>query len=398
MKLTNAQQKGLKIAIDRYKNKEKYTIISGYAGTGKSTLVKFIISALEDYGIDPEKDVCYSAFTGKATQVLQRKGNQNVSTLHKLLYTSIPKPTGGYIRIPKKVGEIDYKIIIVDEVSMVPKTLIDLLFQHDCYIICLGDPFQLPSIDKKDNNGLLEKPNIFLDEIMRQAEESEIIRLSMQIRENKPIDFFKGKEAQILPQNELNIGMLKWADQVICATNATRINLNKQMRQALNYGELPQDGDKVICLRNYWDEFDNNDNALVNGTIGYLNNSFELQNRIPYYIYSNKPFVDVIHYDFETEFQTTFSNIEADKNMFDTGEPTLDWKTTYKLGKNIKTIKLIPKEFAYAYAITCHKAQGSEWDKVLIVEENFPFEREEHARWLYTAVTRSAEKVILVRG
>ena len=54
-------------------------------------------------------------------------------------------------------------------------------------------------------------------------------------------------------------------------------------------------------------------------------------------------------------------------------------------------------EFTYGYAVTTHKAQGSEWDKVLILEEKFPFEKEEHARWLYTAVTRASEKLVLVR-
>ena len=57
----------------------------------------------------------------------------------------------------------------------------------------------------------------------------------------------------------------------------------------------------------------------------------------------------------------------------------------------------LPDSFAYGYAITCHKAQGSEWDKVLVLEEKFPFDKEEHKRWLYTAVTRAAEKLVLVR-
>ena len=52
---------------------------------------------------------------------------------------------------------------------------------------------------------------------------------------------------------------------------------------------------------------------------------------------------------------------------------------------------------AYGYAITCHKAQGSEWNKILVVEENYPFDKVEHARWLYTAVTRASEKLVLVR-
>ena len=90
MILTKKQEEGLKICLDRFKNKEKYSIISGYAGTGKSTLVKFIIQALADYGINPNRDVAYACFTGKAAQVLLKKGNKNVYTLHKLLFESIP--------------------------------------------------------------------------------------------------------------------------------------------------------------------------------------------------------------------------------------------------------------------------------------------------------------------
>ena len=169
MELTREQEQGLKIAIERYLNKEKYTVISGYAGTGKSTLVKFIVSALSSKGINPDVDVCYTSFTGKACQVLQKKGNKNVSTLHKLLYESFPKPNGGFYRRPKPV--LGYKIIVVDEVSMVPKSLIDLLFSHkDLYILCLGDSMQLPPISKEEDNHLLDKPDIFLDKIMRQAE------------------------------------------------------------------------------------------------------------------------------------------------------------------------------------------------------------------------------------
>ena len=73
MQLTTRQEQGLKLAVERFKNKEKYTVISGYAGSGKTTLVKFIIAALEPYNIDPEEDVCYATFTGKAAQVLLKK-------------------------------------------------------------------------------------------------------------------------------------------------------------------------------------------------------------------------------------------------------------------------------------------------------------------------------------
>ena len=74
-------------------------------------------------------------------------------------------------------------------------------------------------------------------------------------------------------------------------------------------------------------------------------------------------------------------------------------KILFRLGKLKNKIgDIVPREFAFGYAITTHKAQGSEWDKVLVIEEKFPFSKEEHARWLYTAVTRASEKLVLVRS
>ena len=396
MELNEKQKNGLTLALQRYKNKEKYTVIAGYAGAGKSTLVRFIIEELKTYGVK-ETDVCFACFTGKAAQVLLKKGNKNVITLHKLLYKSIPKESGGFVRIPNP--SIPYKIVVVDEVSMAPKTLMDLLFKHNVYVICLGDPFQLPPVDKKEDNHLLDAPHIFLDEIMRQAQESEIIQLSMAIRENRPIEAFQGKEVQILNKEELNTGMLTWADQILVATNATRVSINTQMRKLLNFGEKPQDGDKIICLRNYWDCFSDNEEPLVNGTIGILKNSFLTKRYLPRIVKSTDGLshIDLIMGDFISDSGMYFHSLEMDKKMIDTGEFSLDWKTVYQLNRNPKTRDIPPLEFTYGYAITCHKAQGSEWDKVLVIEEKFPFDKTEHARWLYTAVTRSSEKLVLVR-
>ena len=396
MELNEKQKNGLTLALQRYKNKEKYTVIAGYAGAGKSTLVRFIIEELKTYGVK-ETDVCFACFTGKAAQVLLKKGNKNVITLHKLLYKSIPKESGGFVRIPNP--SIPYKIVVVDEVSMAPKTLMDLLFKHNVYVICLGDPFQLPPIDKKEDNHLLDAPHIFLDEIMRQAQESEIIQLSMAIRENRPIEAFQGKEVQILNKEELNTGMLTWADQILVATNATRVSINAQMRKLLSFGEQPQDGDKIICLRNYWDCFSDNEEPLVNGTIGILKNSFLTKRYLPKIVKSTDGLshIDLIMGDFISDSGMYFHSLEMDKKMIDTGEFSLDWKTVYQLNRNPKTRDIPPLEFTYGYAITCHKAQGSEWDKVLVIEEKFPFDKIEHARWLYTAVTRSSEKLVLVR-
>ena len=391
MILTAKQEQGLKEAIERYKRGERYTVISGYAGAGKSTLVRVIVQNLP--GIDPEEDVVYACYTGKAAQVLLKKGNKNVITLHKLLYESVPKPDGTFIR--KKKPTIDYKVVVVDEVSMAPRFLMELLFSHNVYIIALGDPFQLPPVDKDQNNGLLINPQVFLDEIMRQELDSEIIQLSMKIRNHKPIDYYKGSDAIVMSKAQLNTGVLQWADQILVGTNATRVAINNQMRDLLGRGNKPEEGDKVICLRNYWETFAINDDPLVNGTIGYIYNTYETYNKIPRWAGGNT--IKVLRADFISDSGADFGQLQMDEHQILTGEKCLDFRTIYKLQSNWRTQSLVPMEFTYAYAITTHKSQGSSWPNVLVLEENFPFEKEEHARWLYTAVTRAEKKLVLVR-
>lgn len=136
MTLTNKQEEGLKVAVARYKAHEPYTCISGYAGSGKSTLVKFIIAAL---GV-PEELVKYVAFTGKAATVLKQKGCAEATTAHKLLYWAKPLPNGKYIFEPRKHFETPTRVIVVDEVSMLPKSMWELLLSHHTYILAMGDP------------------------------------------------------------------------------------------------------------------------------------------------------------------------------------------------------------------------------------------------------------------
>ena len=395
MELNDKQKQGLDIAVDRYKRKERYTVISGYAGTGKSTLVKFIVAALPN--INPDKDVIYTSFTGKATQVLQKKGNKNVSTLHKLLFESIPKPDGTFFRKP--VEFIPYKIVIVDECSMAPKELLQRLIKYNVHIICLGDPGQLPPINKNEDNHLLDNPHIFLDEIMRQEAESEIIQLTMDIRQGKPLNLFKGKEVQILNKEDLTTSMMLWADQIICATNATRIALNNQMRELLGKNGDPQNGDKVICLKNNWDIYSVNDNPLVNGTIGYLKNKYNTFLDIPYYLTKERKNkrLNLINAEFISDTEEDYGTLSMDKQFFLTGESGLDYKTSYLMGKDKHFRFCIPNQFTYGYAITGWKAQGSEWENVLVIEEGFPYNEEEHKQFLYTCATRASKKLVIIK-
>ena len=388
--LTNKQEQGLRIAVERYKAHESWTCIAGYAGTGKSTLVKFIIAALN---VAPE-NVAYVTFTGKAASVLRHKGCPNAMTAHKLLYYSKRLPNGKFVFTPRTSLEGEYKVIVVDEISMLPKELWELLLRHKVYIIACGDPFQLPPINKNADNHVLDTPHIFLDEIMRQAEESEIIRLTMNIREGKPIQYQRGNEVQVVSPDDVVSGMYDWADQIICATNKKRLDINTYMRAAAGRGELPEDGDKIIACRNCWDIIDTTgENALVNGTIGYLDGLTFGTQEYPIYGF---PTVPVIRTGLRTD-DGGFDEIMLDQQALMTGKKFLTPEQEYQIYRRASLKGLEPIEFNYGYAITCHRAQGSEWEKVLVFEESFPFDKEEHARWLYTACTRPSEKLVLVR-
>lgn len=395
--LTEKQQKGLDIIIDRFLKGEKYTVIAGYAGTGKSTLVKHAVKAFAQYGVD-EMNIGFGAFTGKAALVLQNKGNKNAQTLHKLLYRSVRRPDGTYTHIPKT--EIPYRVLVIDEISMVPREMIELLNKmKKVYVICLGDPFQLPPISKNQDNHLLDKPHIFLDEIMRQALDSEIIELSMRIREGKKIEPFIGKEVQIYAANDLSTGMLTWADQVLVATNKKRKVINNYVRELLGFEGGPQDGDKVISLKNDWDVLNSSGSALVNGTIGWLSNSYNTYTNVPYYYcneYFDKSQFRVLRADVKDETDSVFESLSLDKDMIETGLRCCDSRTEARIGASKKDSWILPKQFEYGYAITVHRAQGSEWNNILVVEEKFPFEKTEHARWLYTACTRASERLVLI--
>ena len=391
MVLTRKQEEGLKIAVSRFKDCEPWTCISGYAGTGKSTLVKFIIAALN---LNPD-EVCYVAFTGKAANVLKQKGCANATTAHKLLYRSRILPNGKYIHEPRKTLDPFIKLIIVDEVSMLPKHIWDLLIGHRIHVIALGDPEQLPPVD--EDNGILANPHIFLDEIMRQAQESEIIRLSMHVREGRPLATFEQAqtEVQIITPAQVVSGMYEWADQIICATNANRNKINMAMRKLKNFPDTPVQEDKIISLKNHWECFSNQGSALTNGSIGHIVDSSVQRLEVPRYIIP-QGYLDVLYTDLLTEDNETFTGLFLDYQQLLTGEKTLQGKQEYQMLRSKMTMDP-PFDFAYGYAITCWKAQGSEWDKVLLFEENFPFSKEEHKRYLYTGITRAKNKIVIVR-
>lgn len=396
MELNKGQEEARRIAIQRFKDGLRYVVIAGYAGTGKSTVVKYIVQDIcEMTGFSPYTDVIYTAYTGKACEVLKKKGNENTSTLHKLLYESHLKADGGYIR--RKIKFVPYKIIVIDECSMVPPDMVEQLatFQN-VFCIFLGDSGQLPPISEKANNGLLNNPHYILTQIMRQEEGGEIVEIATKIRLGEDVPYMKGENVMVAPHSQFSDGMLLWADIILCATNKTRQELNAKVRQLKGYTEPLVTGEQIICLKNNWEEYSLMGSPLMNGQLCTITSDIEekrgiiprgagVRGEIPYY-----------YFDMETDVGEPFVDIKAEKNIMLYEQSILTPQQRYKIMHNQYGF-ILPDEFTYGYCITTWKAQGSEFKKVLIVEEAFPFDKKEHRQFMYTALTRASEKVVWIK-
>lgn len=381
-------------------NPEQLYLTNDYIVTHNTTLIKHIIEAL---GVDPEADVRYVSYTGKGASVLKNRGCPNATTAHKLIYYSKQLPNGRFVYTKRSTLEGEPKIVVVDEVSMLPKKMWDALCRYKIYIIACGDPAQLSPIPNKKgedpDNHVLDNPHIFLDEVMRQAQESEIIRLSMFIRNGKPLYQYKpeGQEVRFLPANEINNGVCSWADEILCATHSTRRILNRLCRAELGYGEIPEIGDKLINLNNDWDVSSSSGNPFTNGVISKLQDYVIGEKVYPPFSCGNNSeaiVVPTFQCNLIGDDEEVFQGVIADYNEILTEAPALTAENEYWIKKKLEENP--PHHLNYGYAISVWKAQGSEWDKVLLFDEpHWPRGKEERQRYLYTGITRAVSRLVV---
>lgn len=429
VKLTELQEKAaIEICkwFKSYKDtNEQLFILAGYAGTGKTFLVNHIIHNL--LKLD-EDSVAFVAPTGKAANVLIQRGALNATTIHRLIYRRVTKKfetkigdkiiTSEKTEFVKKESIPKYKLIVLDETSMVESRIMGDLVSFGIPILCCGDPFQLPP-PAGISNGLLERPNITLTEIVRQESDNAIINLATKIRNGEELKFGNYGDVIVVPSNSLTKNrrdyLLTKADQVICGTNARRKTLNKEIKKSLGLklGEI-NIGEKVICLLNNWDVTldDYDEYYLVNGMIGYIKDFTMLKNT------ESKLGVIKIQPDFITKVSgnivSDMGNFISDRQFYEfhqyvylMSDGTYEIKKEYHKGAKREDMLayLIQKRdavlceqlnfFDSAYCISCHKAQGAEWDNVVVFDESKVF-GEDWRRWLYTAITRARKKLVII--
>lgn len=373
--LTERQREGVRRIKHWFrKGTKQMFILAGYAGTGKSYLTNF---AIDELGLRKD-EVVFCTFTGKASLVLMKyhDGKTNVGTIHKTIYDVKEDKRTGEIYFILKDSLPGVKLVVVDEISMVNQDLLDDLSSFGIPILGIGDHGQLPPIGKKTN--VLSNPDYILTEIMRQAENNPIIYLSMMAREGKEIRPGKyGNEVIVLSKldNRVNVDLMLRADQVICGYNSTRIEFNQYLREAKGFqSDLPEYGDKVIFLENNWSRWLDGYN-IVNGMIGYVRNE-------PRVFYHHEAKMRVVELCVQPDFlDGVFENIYVPVEDFYGQKIDLKgWQRKYV------------DRMTFGDVITCHKAQGSQWDKVFIWNEPFG---DEPWRWTYTAITRAKERLVL---
>jgi exodeoxyribonuclease-5 len=282
--------------------------IAGYAGTGKSTIIPFIVKEIQD-SLDERLDIRYIAYTGKAALVMNNKG-LSATTLHKLI--KIPDTVwneglGKQELIFRNRNEAERRelnkqvdLAVIDEGSMVPRGMVkDLRRDYGgIKFLVLGDPQQLPPVTGNRNKLFKDLPeDMVLDKIHRQVAGNPILKLSKRVREGKPIERVMSDKLKIMSDTEYKKYMNRFKrdgkgifikgdkprfDQIIVRYNSTRQEINKLIRKSLGYTKtsiaagktlfLPEKGEKVLC-------FQNNDRVigesssgdkfpLVNGMVG----------------------------------------------------------------------------------------------------------------------------------
>ena len=370
------QQDQALVAVDRWlKAGERQVFrLFGYAGTGKTTLAKHLAS-----GVDG--DVFFAAFTGKAAQVLRSRGAKKASTIHSLIY----RPRGEETVEDEETGKKEVlpmfslnrqsplskaALIVIDECSMVDEELGRDLLSFGVPVLVLGDPGQLPPVS---GGGFFteQEPDFLLEEIHRQALDNPIVELARHVRMGNSVMIGNyGSTAKVIAKADVSSDLVLSADQVLVGTNRTRRRYNERLRQLKGFeGPLPAAGDKLVCLRN------DPKKGLLNGSLWEVTSAAR----------TVKPAMNVLIRAEDEGIERYSAKVKLLKEAFEDPEREVPWQ-----------VKRRHDDFDYGYALTVHKAQGSQWNNIVLFDESYAF-RENRDRWLYTAITRAAENLVIVK-
>lgn len=389
----------------------------GYAGTGKTTLARHLAE-----GVDGT--VLFAAYTGKAASVLRKSGATSAQTLHSLIYNPKGASQERLGELKKELEDVQFMIheargegppdfdaqrdvpelcdremrlkgeiraeeknvqrpnfslnldsnlrhaalLVVDECSMVDEEMAMDIMSFKVPVLVLGDPAQLPPVGGTGYFTNAE-PDMLLTEIHRQARDNPIIELATTVRNGGKLTHGAYGDSAVIHRATPELALE--ADQLLVGKNSTRMATNKRVRELKEYGgsPWPKEGEKLVCLRN------DRELGLLNGTLHEATTDAE-------------ELGGYINLRIRPEEGGESICVPAHAEHF--------WGDPDQIGY---WDRLNAQEFAYGYALTVHKSQGSQWGKVMIIDESHVFrDISTRRKWLYTAITRAADAVTIVRG
>jgi exodeoxyribonuclease-5 len=409
------EQDAALLAVDKWLKDPSQQVfrLFGYAGTGKTTIAK-------EFAEGVDGTVLFGAYTGKAAHVLQTKGCSGARTIHSMIYNSRDQSAArlkelelDLMRLKQEIlaetapddradikwelypdvvkaeamidgerqncarpifqlnyeSEVKYaKLVVIDEVSMVDGQMAEDLLFFGTKVLVLGDPAQLPPV-MGAGYFIKDPPQFMLQEIHRQARDNPIIAMASEVRQGNSLSLGRYGSSEVIGIGDINKEKVVAADQLLVGRNMTRRDYNRRMRQIKHgdsYSWVPVPGDKLVCLRN------NHEHGLLNGAQWKANTVLAAdENRVTMEVESLD---NGVRLDLEVHSHHMLGKTEA-----------LPWWERKEA-----------EEFDYGYAMTTHKAQGSQWNDVTVFDESFCF-REDRHKWLYTAITRAAQRVTVVK-
>lgn len=394
------QQEDALAAINRWvknPNGQQVFRLFGYAGTGKTTLAKTIAENIEG-------QVMFGAYTGKAAHVLKTKGC-DAQTIHAMIYRTRdkskvklrqleaeifrlgsmnPQPLARLRELREELdrekGELaqpafslnpttslrEASLVIIDECSMIDGRMGGDLLSFERPVLVLGDPAQLPPVM---GGGFFtaSKPDFMLTDIHRQARDNPIIAMATTVREGGRLKIGEYGESRVINKADVTSEMAMDAEQIIVGKNATRRAANDRARVLLGRNHPhPIPEDRLVILRN------NHDLGLLNGAMWDVTGVGSVD--------QDSVVMDIKSIDEGTELTAEFH-----AHYFNGEDKKLAW---WERGEK--------NEADYGYAITAHKAQGSQFRSVFMFDESWVF-RSDAQKWLYTAITRAAERITIVK-
>lgn len=390
-------------------------VVSGPAGTGKTQLIKHVVDHIEGR-------VHVVAYTGQAARMLQKRGIP-ATTIHQLIYLPsdirrekiaavkdlIKKAGNDRAQLASLTAKLDAllepafvlnddsalngaRLCVLDEASMVGERLGDDLEGFGVPMLVVGDPYQLGPVDEEPCYDL-SNPDVALSKILRQDADSRILTLATRVREGKYTDKYPtpvNKDDLVIREdqrmnNDQRRDFIMEAHRILCSTNETRRAVN---RRVLRYFDAPDkrypDGEwweELICVRN------SHDNDLLNGMPIRLRDVKE----------DGSPFwftAEVLGDD-----EISRGRLKIYKGWFDYSLKRTPWNEVRKLvARELDAIGEPLLECDWGFCITTHKAQGSEWPRVLFLSESFPQAGEFRQRLHYSAITRASQRLVIIDG